>query len=201
MFILLPKLRMRISIFAIPWAILMLWLEGTEPFLILMLSAAFHELGHILAIYLCGFEIRRFDILPMGALLVCPEGIPYNKETVIALSGPLTSLFAGGISLILGILFKNHLWLFSAVVNMVLGLFNLMPFKKLDGGKALFCGLMSRPDSKQKKAERICSAASVVAKIIFTFLSVCFVVACGYNLGVILLSASLIVQLFSESRE
>ncbi len=201
MFILFPKLRMRISLFAIPSAILMLWLEGTVPFLILMLSAAFHELGHILAIYLCGFEIRRFDILPMGALLVCPEGIPYNKETIIALCGPLASIFAGGISLVLGLILQNPLWLFATVVNLVLGLFNLMPFKKLDGGKALFCGLMSKSELKQKKAEQICSAASIIAKILFLFLIFCFVVASQYNLGVVLLSASLLVQLFSESRE
>ncbi len=195
MFIVFPKLRMRISVFALPSAILMLWLEGTMPFLILMLSAAVHELGHIAAIYLCGYRIRRFDILPMGALLVCPEGIPYDHEMLIALSGPIASLLCGGIALAFALPFGSTELLFAALINIVLAVFNLMPFKKLDGGKALCCYLMSE---NKKTAERICSAASFFAKIVFFAVLGSFILASDFNLGVMLLSAILTVQLLSE---
>ena len=196
MFIVFPKLRMRISVFALPSAILMLWLEGAVPFLILMLSAAIHELGHIAAIYLCGYRIRRFDILPMGALLVCPEGIPYDREMLIALSGPMASLACGGIALAFALPFGCTELLFAALINIVLAVFNLMPFKKLDGGKALCCYLMS--DNNKKTAERICSAASFFATLVFFAVLALFIIASDFNLGVMLLSAVLAVQLLSE---
>ncbi len=201
MFILFPKLRMRVSVFSIPSAILMLWLEGAIPFLILMLSAAVHELGHIVAIHFCGYRIRRFDILPMGALLVCPEGIPYNKEVIIALGGPFASLLCGVVSLALAFTFRSVDLLFASVINIVLAVFNLMPFKKLDGGKALFCYLLCSEKNNQNKktAERICSAASIMATVVFVCFLACFVFASNFNLGVILLSAVLLFQLLSKS--
>ncbi len=195
MFILFPKFRMRISVFALPSAILMLWLEGAMPFFILMLSAAVHELGHIAAIYFCGYRIRRFDILPMGALLVCPEGIPYNREMIIALCGPLASLLLGAFSLMLYSIFGGTQFVFAAVVNIVLAFFNLMPFKKLDGGKALYCFLMSK---HKKTAERVCSAVSAITYVFFFSLLGFFAAKSGFNLGVLLLSLTLAFQLLCK---
>ncbi len=198
MFIVFPKLKTRISVFALPVAILMLWLEGTVPFLILMLSAAVHELGHILAMAFCGYSVRRFDILPMGALLVCPEGIPYNKEVVIALGGPVASLLCGCIAIVTAFAFSSAELLFSALINIVLAIFNLMPFKKLDGGKALFCYLLFR-DIKKERAEQICSAASIIAFVLFfVFLGYC-IVATNCNWGIILLSSVLVFQLITKA--
>ena len=92
MFILFPRARVRVSAFALPVMLLLLWCEGAIPFLIIMLSALLHELGHLTAVFALGYKVRRVDILPLGALIVVPEGIPNRSNQKIALCGPLASL-------------------------------------------------------------------------------------------------------------
>lgn len=194
MFIVFPRLRLRISAFALPLFLVMLRLEGVIPFFIIFFSAAAHEFGHLTALRLCGYRLRRMDILPMGALIVCPEGINHRHEALIALSGPAVSLALASCASLCFVVTGAAEMLFAAVVNFVLGLFNLMPIRKLDGGKALFCILSHK---KTEATEQICSAASLASKILFfVFVTVC-ITASGFNLGVIVLSVSLLIQLYT----
>lgn len=192
MFILLPRLRMRVSVLALPAFLLLLWLEGVVPLAIMMLSATAHEAGHILAIKLLGYRVRRIDILPMGALIVVPEGIPDKSEAVIALAGPITSLALAVLSMAWFAVSGTADPLFAVLINLVFGTINLLPIQKLDGGKALYCILSHKQKST---AKQICSAVSLCAKIIFVTICVLFAVFTQFNLGVILMSLSLICQI------
>lgn len=191
MFIVFPRFRLRISILALPIFICMLWLEGGLAFTVMMLSALIHELGHLLAAKLLSYRIRRVDILPMGALIVLPEGIDDRDEAIIAASGPIASLLAAVLFLFSFLFFRNAFLLFGAVINATLGIFNLLPVKKLDGGKALCCFLSYKGIS----GKRICAVASLAAKAVFIFFAVfCFFVS-GHNFGVALITVSLLLQL------
>ncbi len=198
MFIVFPRLRMRISLFAVPAAIIMLWLEGRAAFFVLMTSALMHEIGHLVALRLCGCRARRIDILPMGAVIVCPEGIPDKKEAVIAISGPAVSLLCAFVSAVLYLSEPGVILLYAVIINLVLGLFNLMPIKKLDGGKALYCFLSEKTGHKKETAERFCSAVSTVTKLLFASLSAVCIVLSGFNLGVTLLVIALAIQLLTD---
>lgn len=199
MFIVFPRLRLRISIFALPSMLVLLWCEGGIPFMILMLSCTFHEIGHLLAINMLGYRIRRVDILPMGALIVLPEGIPDKDEYKIAIFGPLASLLLSFISFVMLLIFPATPMLFSALINLTLALFNLMPIKKLDGGKAINCFLNYKYPQKEKRTEKICSLLSSICKLLFLLLVSFFMAVTDFNLGVILLSAVLLVQLLNKS--
>ncbi|MBO5870509.1 MAG: hypothetical protein J6Q89_07155 [Clostridia bacterium] len=175
-----------------PILIVMMWLEGVLPFFIMLFSATMHEIGHITAVYMLGYRIRRIDILPMGAVIVVPEGIPDIHEFKIALCGPLASLFCAFVCAVWFIKAGSVISLFALLVNCVFGIINLLPVHKLDGGKALYCYLSHK---QKNSAERICSAVSVCSKMIFvTFCSVSVVLS-EFNLGVVLLSAALILQI------
>jgi stage IV sporulation protein FB len=192
MFLVFPRIRLRISVFALPALLVMLWLEGLLPFVMLVLSAVIHEIGHILAIRRLGYRARRVDVLPMGALIVCPESITYRDETVIALSGPISSAVASFAAFCIYSLTFDEYIFFFAFINLTLAVFNLLPIKSLDGGKALNCFLLYKG---KENCERICSAASVFAKVTLVILMLAGVVSSGYNLGVILLSSALLFQL------
>ncbi len=192
MFLVFPRIRMRISVFALPAMLIMLWLEGVLPFLMLVVSAAIHEIGHIFAMKFLGYRARRVDILPMGALIVCPESITYRDEALIALSGPFASLTASMIAFCVYAAESNAYSFFFAFVNTVLALFNLLPIEKLDGGKALACVLLHK---SKENCERICSAVSKVTKLLLVLIIACGIASSGCNLGVILLSVTLLLQL------
>ncbi len=194
MFIVFPRLRLRVSVFALPIFLLMLWLEGAKPFILVLFSAFAHELGHLFAMRALGYNIRRLDVLPMGALIVCPEGIPYRYDGIIALAGPLVSLACALGFWICFFINSSEYALYGGVINLTLGLFNLMPIRKLDGGKALYCFLAN----KKAEAEWFCSLASAFGFILFSFFLLCCIYVSGYNLGVILLSVTLVFQLLEK---
>ena len=195
MYIVFPRFRIRISIFALPILMLMLWLEGVDAFLVIILSALAHELGHLLAMRVYGYRARRVDILPMGALIVVPEGIPYSQEVIIALGGPIASIVCAAASGMCFAVVETPLALLGILINLTLAIFNLLPITKLDGGKAL-TSLLQIKSTNQKTAEHICFAASTLSKSLVIAFLIMFISASGYNLGVILLSATLVLQLF-----
>ncbi len=193
MFLVLPRFRLRISVFAFPAMLVMLYIEGVVPFFIMLISALLHELGHLTVMRLMRHRPRRVDVLPMGALIVCPEGIPDRDEAIIAASGPTVSLL---MSLASGAVFlstRSVDALFPALVNFIFGFFNLLPVRKLDGGKALSCFLSGRVDDK--KRDRICRISDLVSKLIFALILALAVCMSGYNPGVFMLSLSLLLQL------
>lgn len=192
-YLVIPRYRLRISVFAIPVLLILLSLEGGLPFFILMLSAILHEFGHLLALKVCGFRPRRIDILPMGALIVCPEGLADREEIKVALAGPVFSLFGAVISAVIFAVTSNIYVFFAFFINSALLIFNLIPNKKLDGGKALLCFL--RLKKEKDTAERICSAVSALVTILFAVTAlICWYIS-DFNTGVLLLLTSLMLQL------
>ena len=88
-----------------------------------------HEMAHVLAATALDVRVKRFGISWKGPYVVREQGAPF-ANFCIALAGPALNLF-------LAITF----WTFApqfGLVNMVLGLYNLMPFiPGLDGHRAL----------------------------------------------------------------
>lgn len=191
MYILFPRLRLRVSAFALPGALLLIYCEGLLPFCILFLSCLLHEFGHLAAICVCKCRYRRMDILPMGALIVCPEGMPYKKELAVALAGPAASALGCAAALAFFAAFGSVSALYAFVVGAVLCLFNLMPAKRLDGGKALLNYLLMHKE--KDTAERICSAVSSVVFVLLFALAAAVYFALGGNAGVMLMLTLLLL--------
>lgn len=191
MYILFPRLRLRVSAFALPGALLLIYCEGLLPFCILFLSCLLHEFGHLAALCICKCRYRRMDILPMGALIVCPEGMPYKKELAVALAGPAASALGCAAALAFFAAFGSVSALYAFAVGAVLCLFNLMPAKRLDGGKALLNYLLMHKE--KDTAERICSAVSSVVFVLLFALAAAVYFALDGNAGVMLMLTLLLV--------
>lgn len=191
MYILFPRLRLRVSAFALPGALLLIYCEGLLPFCILFLSCLLHEFGHLAALCICKCRYRRMDILPMGALIVCPEGMPYKKELAVALAGPAASALGCAAALAFFAAFGSVSALYAFTVGAVLCLFNLMPAKRLDGGKALLNYLLMHKE--KDTAERICSAVSSVVFVLLFALAAAVYFALDGNAGVMLMLTLLLL--------
>jgi Zn-dependent protease len=120
-------------------------LQGPWPFLLgllaatgLFLSVLLHELGHALAARRYGIATRRITLWLLGGVAQL-ERIPQEplKELGVAVAGPLVSF---ALALLFWLLrqgegvagFLTH---YLALVNLTLGLFNLLPALPLDGGR------------------------------------------------------------------
>lgn len=110
-----------------------LYFLDTEGILPLFLGAAvLHEAGHFLALRVSGGHFRRLTLTAFGGRMDCslPESIGGQIATFIA--GPAVNL------LLWAALFRTE-WHLFAGANLLLGAFNLLPIRPLDGGEILEC--------------------------------------------------------------
>lgn len=145
------------------WTTQMRWGLALLASFLFFLSVLAHELAHSLAALARGVPVKSITLFMFGGVSnIEREPSTPSEELFITIVGPLTSLFLGAVFLVLGaggivrtdamstssILaqlqpLKTILtWLGS--VNIMVGLFNLLPAFPLDGGRvvrALFWGL------------------------------------------------------------
>jgi len=94
-------------------------------------AAALHELGHWLALRLLGAEITGLRLGALGAVLEADRRrLSYGAELAAVLAGPGSNLLGAVVLTALG-------WETEAGAHLVLGAFNLLPLRPLDGGRAL----------------------------------------------------------------
>lgn len=119
---------------------------------LLFVTVILHELSHSYVAQHYGIKIERIILLPIGGLSAMEE-IPREpaQELKIALAGPLVNFLIAGIVFILLIIIGSLLsrdiydliFLFI-LMNLVLGIFNLLPAYPMDGGRVLRAFLAKR---------------------------------------------------------
>ena len=126
--------------------------------LFLFLFVVFHELAHSVIARHYGIKVRKIVLYPIGGVSEIEE-IPDNpsQEWRMAVAGPLTSLVLGVALLAVALLISPQLitkvvafavtgnLLFDlAILNISLGIFNLIPAFPMDGGRVFRALLAER---------------------------------------------------------
>lgn len=153
-----------------------------EIYLLLMVLAILHELGHLIAGSLLKFQTEEIKLTPVG--LQISFKVNYQdyseqakaltiKKAIIALAGPLTNLVIAFFTIILAITnsnFANTYW-FSLLLysNLLIALFNLLPIYPLDGGR--FLKEILKLGIGKKKANKITYLVSKTMLVIITAIS------------------------------
>lgn len=107
---------------------------------LLFICVLVHELSHSITSLRNGVKVKKIILLPIGGASIIDEtSIRPEAEFNIAISGPLMSVFLGcafGVLVIFapsGLL--NNLLQYLFEINLLLGLFNLLPAFPTDGGR------------------------------------------------------------------
>ena len=108
------------------WALLLLCLP-LKWLLACAAAAATHEMGHAVAVFLTGGNIRSVRIGMAGAIIK-GDCSTYGREIVCSLAGPLCSLHC---------LIWLRVFPWFAFCGLIQGIYNLLPLYPLDGGRAL----------------------------------------------------------------
>lgn len=138
-------------------------------FIICSLSALLHEYGHFIVAERLGYKMHKIRLMPFGAELFGDLDSFDNKdELLIAICGPIVNVLI--VLLLLGLWWlKPELYNFTYEifsVNLVMGIFNLLPIFPLDGGRVVLCFLSSRME-RRKAASIVKSVTKVFSVILF----------------------------------
>jgi stage IV sporulation protein FB len=133
------------------------------------IAAALHELGHYIPLRLMGGRVALLEFHGGGIDMSSVQPMGYTRELLTVLGGPFASLaFALIFSLNDGMINGQ-----MPIAGMLLshGLFNLLPVRGLDGGRALALGLDALGFTRTQ------TVLSVTTTVICAFLAV----LCGYT--------------------
>jgi Zn-dependent protease len=147
----------------------------------LILAAAFlaclliHEMAHALLARHFGIGVPRITLWLLGGVSELDGEPPTpGAEFLIAAAGPVTSLVIGGVATVaaaatgaVGLIAVCLFWL--AGVNLILGVFNLLPGAPLDGGRVLHAALW-RLRGDRVRAQIAADRAGVVVGLILAAL-------------------------------
>lgn len=137
------------------------WIAGLLGALVLLGSLLAHELAHAVVARRAGVEVTVLTLWLFGGVAgLAGEAKTPSEDFRIAAAGPATSFALAGVfagsAVALDALGLAHIvvtvawWL--AVMNLVLGLFNLIPGAPLDGGRILRAYLWRRRGDRTRAA-------------------------------------------------
>ena len=140
----------------------------------LFLFAVAHELVHLIFIYSFSIAPKEVAFTLLGANIKRAVNTVnnLNSEIIINASAPVFNIVTGAFFLIISchVTKYENILAETASVNLILGIFNLIPFYTFDGGNALKYILLKH--ISEKSTERALTCISLVVTIAFSFISI-----------------------------
>lgn len=135
------RIVMNFSFFA---TIAILILISDDKYILLGLYCCIiHELGHLAGMYLCKCCVKAI-IFTGGGIRIIPEKdkiLSYNKDIFILMCGPFVNLCLSMLAFGFGRSVEVEMF---ACINILMLCFNLLPFKRFDGGEIIRLLIESR---------------------------------------------------------
>lgn len=95
-----------------------------------------HELGHIIALKLKGFETKLPFFIPfVGAVISAPKFEDRHTEAYVGFGGPLVGTFAAIAAAVPFFITGDKFWITASFIGVAINLFNMVPISPLDGGR------------------------------------------------------------------
>jgi len=146
-------------------AILLIWqgLTGALMLLVTFISVLLHELGHALVarrmnVPIIGIDLHFFGgAAKMARMPSCPR-----EEILISIAGPAVSFAIAILALAVYLPFGLGAAAYLAVINIMLGGFNLLPALPMDGGR-IFRALLARRLGRLRATSIAVTVARVIA--------------------------------------
>ncbi len=173
--------------------LLVAWLNYLDQQMVvpLALLACFcHELGHYIVIRALRHNITQVRLSVVGAEMVLDHSMGYWQEITAALAGPATNFLLAAITAQYS---RSSLFV---GLNLLLGMFNLLPVGELDGARALRCAISLLGGAEM--AEIVSRRLNMVIAIVLLWGGT-FLLGAGGNATLLIVAVWTIVSLFRRN--
>ena len=181
--------------------------EQLNIYIVFMLFAIIHELGHVLTGIILGFKPKNIEVLPIGIsacfYMQCDD---YNKKinyanrfvlkkVIISCAGPITNFIIAIIFYFFDFSIFNISREFIIYTNFIIGIFNLIPIYPLDGGRIIKNILHIKIGLKESyKYTKIIANLSIIILTIFSSMAILYLKNISIVLILIYLWGIVIIQ-------
>lgn len=117
---------------------LMLCFDKTGFILPTLFAVFVHEFGHLFMMWVTGETPKKIRLIPASVQIVSSLSGGYKRDILVALSGPMVNFLFFGVFYYNYLCFGNKGTLMFSVLNLIIGVFNLLPVKGLDGGTIIY---------------------------------------------------------------
>lgn len=145
------------------------WLLGAISAVLLFAAVLVHELAHSLVARAQGLDARSITLFIFGGVSNLGGESPRpGVEFIVAIVGPLSSFALAGLAFLAATASPagsaaEAMFSYLAVVNAILGAFNLIPGFPLDGGRVLRSIIWRTTGSLRRATELAATAGTLVA--------------------------------------
>lgn len=153
-----------------------------------MLSVFVHEAAHITAMLILNRNIKGIKLSAFDVCII--EGSRHitnvKKDLLVIAAGPFINIFI--------FIAFYHFSVKFAVINLCIGLFNLLPAISLDGGQILF--LLLKQKLSEKSSVFIIDIITIIITVPLFFVGIILLLNSKYNFSLLFISLYLILSLF-----
>ena len=158
-------------------------------------AAAFHEIGHLFAMWVFECQPKAVRLIPASISIVSPFPKKKYGEFVIAFAGPLINIVLF-LSLMINYKITHSRISFEyGIINLVIGLFNLLPVKGLDGGTIVFL-TAEKLTKNPVKAERTVKNITLFTGVLFIATGLYILYKGNINISFIIMGAYVLICAF-----
>ncbi len=171
--------------------------------LLFFFSVLFHEMSHSIVAIKNGVPVKRISLFIFGGMAqIEKEPDTPQSEFVIAIAGPAASFFLAAVFGIIWAFAKNIGFIgepvkYLALINIMLGVFNLLPGYPLDGGRVLR-SIVWKISGSLKRATFVASTAGRVIGFMIVGVGIFFFFAGNLLNGVWLVFIGWFLQTSSQ---
>ena len=150
------------------------WVLGAITAILMFASVLIHELAHSFVARARGLDARSITLFIFGGVSnLAGEAKEASTEFLVAIVGPLTSFALAAIAFaVASVVTEPRVELVASYlvfINLVLGIFNLIPGFPLDGGRVLRAILWTATGSVRRATEWSANVGKLVAYVLFAW--------------------------------
>lgn len=184
--------KINVTFYFFAFLTLLILTDKSGYFIPMVLAVIIHEAAHLLTMHLVGCAPKEIVLIPASVRIVRDLTVKDSHEIAISVSGPLANIVFFCIFYLCFLLFPNNKLLDFAIINLLIGSFNLLPVKGLDGGIILrkICEIFM----SEQRAKLIVNFCALILAVLLIFLGIRFFRCGGGNFTPVILGIYLILS-------